>query len=156
MEVLSTLSQYTMVHFACHGFSAYDLSQSSLLLKDASLTISDIASLYIESARFAYLSACHTSTMRAFRLLNESISLSSAILLCGYPSVVSSLWQLMDNHSADVTGDVYKWILQGENGLDFRRSAEGLHKAVRNLRDRTRFAKKTDPLVWASYIHVGI
>ena len=159
-EILSELPQYTIVHFACHGYSADDPSQSSLLLEDwkiAPLTVSDLISLNIESAKFAYLSACHTSAMRDFRLLDESISLSSAIQLSGYPSVVGSLWQVMDSHSAEVARDVYEWILQGEGELDVRRSAEGLHKAVRDLRDRTRFKmKKTDPLVWASFIHVGI
>jgi CHAT domain len=158
MEILSELSQYTIVHFACHGHSADDPSQSSLLLEDwktSPLTVSDLLSLNIESAKFAYLSACHTSTTRNFRLLDESISLSSAIQLCGYPSVVGSLWQLMDNHSAEVAKDIYEWILH-EGELDFRRSAEGLHKAVYGLRDRTRHKMKTDPLVWASFIHVGI
>ena len=70
-----------------------------------------MTSLNIESAKFAYLSASHTSAMRDFRLL-ESISLSSAIQLSGYPSVAGSLWQLMDSHSAEVARDLYKWILQ--------------------------------------------
>ena len=161
-EVLSELPQYTIVHFACHGYSADDPSQSSLLLEDwkiAPLTVSDLTSLNIESAKFAYLSACHTSAMRNFRLLDESISLSSAIQLSGYPSVVGSLWQVIDSHSAEVARDVYEWILK-EGELDVRRSAEGLHKAVRDLRDRTRIKlgshTKSDPLVWASYIYIGI
>jgi tetratricopeptide (TPR) repeat protein len=158
MEALSELPQYTIVHFACHGYSADDPSQSSLLLEDwkiAPLTVSDLTSLNIRSAKFAYLSACHTSAMQNFRLLDESISLSSAIQLSGYSSVVGSLWQVMDSHSVEVARDIYKWILR-EGELDFRRSAEGLHRAVRDLRDRKRFKTKTDPLVWASFIHVGI
>jgi CHAT domain-containing protein len=155
MEVLSTLSRYTMVHFACHGYCADDPSQSSLLLKDGSLTVADLASLNIDSAKFAYLSACHTSTMRNFNLLDESISLSSAIQLCGYPSIVGSLWQVGDNLSSDIARNIYEWILD-ESGFDFRRTAEGLHRAVRDLRDMTRFASKTDPLIWASFIYIGI
>ena len=159
MDVLSKLSQYTIVHFTCHGHSAHDPSQSSLLLEDwkiSPLTVSDLASLNIESGKFAFLSACFTSTMRHSRLLDESINLSSALQLCGYPSVVSSLWHLRENYSAEVARDVYKWILQGESELDFRRSAEGLHNAVRDLRERTRFRETTDPLIWASFIHIGI
>ena len=158
-ETLSALPQYTIAHFACHGYSADDPSQSSLLLQDwkiSPLTVSDLISLNIESAKFAYLSACHTSAMRYFKLMDESISLSSAIQLSGYPSVVGSLWQLADNRSAEVAREVYKWIIQGEGELDVRRSAEGLHRAVCDLRDRTRFMRKTDPLVWASFIHIGI
>jgi CHAT domain-containing protein len=157
-EALSELSQYAIVHFACHGYSADDPSRSSLLLEDwktAPLTVSDLTALNIESAKFAYLSACHTSTTKNFRLLDESISLSSAIQLSGYPSVVGSLWQVDDNHSAKVARDVYAWIL-GDGRLDVQRSAEGLHKAVHGLRDRMRFRRKNDPLAWAPFIHVGI
>jgi len=154
-DVLSELPKHTIVHFACHGHSEDDPSQSSLLLEDwkiRPLTVTDLMSLNIESAKFAYLSACHTSAMQNFRLLDESISLSSAIHLLGYPSIVASLWQIMDSHSAEVTKDVYAWISE-EGRLDPRRAAEGLHRAVCDLRNRTR---KQDPLVWAPFIHVGI
>jgi CHAT domain-containing protein len=162
-EVLSQLPKHAIVHFACHGYPADDPSQSSLLLEDwktASLTVSDLVSLNIESAKMAYLSACHTSTTRDIRLLDESISLSSAIQLSGYPSVVGSLWQVIDSHSAEVAKDIYAWILDGGNGLDTQRSAEGLHRAIRILRGKTRTASRSimmnDPLVWAPYIHIGI
>jgi hypothetical protein len=157
VDVLSKLPQFGVVHFSCHGISAEDPSQSSLLLKDwknSPLTVSDLTSLNIESPKFAFLSACHTSAMRDIRLLDESIHLSSAIQLSGYPSVVGSLWEVGD-HSAHVATVVYEWILS-EGGINAERAAEGLHKAVRDLRDRTRVRERHDPLIWAPYIHVGI
>ena len=102
-EVLSELPKHTIVHFACHGYPADDPSQSSLLLEDWKMHLSlfqILSSLNIKSAKLAYLSACHTSATRDFHLLDESISLSSAIQLSGYPSVVGSLWQVRDSHSA--------------------------------------------------------
>jgi CHAT domain len=163
MEVLSELPQNTIVHFACHGYLADDPSQSSLLLEDwktGSLTVSDLVSLNIQYAKLAYLSACHTSSTRDFRLVDESINLSSAVQLSGYPSVVGNLWNVNDSHSAEVAMHVYAWILEGDGGFDARRSAEGLHKAVRILRERThiklRSSIESDPLVWAPYTHVGI
>jgi hypothetical protein len=169
-DVLSELPKHAIVHFACHGYPADDPSQSGLLLEDwktTSLTVSDLASLNTESAKLAYLSACHTSATRDFGLLDESINLSSAIQLSGYLSVVSSLWQVGDNDSAEVAKNVYEWILEGGGRLDTQRSGEGLHRAVRILRDKTRSivglrdktrskSRKNDPLVWAPYIHVGI
>jgi CHAT domain-containing protein len=116
--IISELPRYTIVHFSCHGNTSNDPSQSHFLLEDLPLTVSDIISLNIESAKFAYLSACHTSGMRNFRLLDESINLSSAIQLCGYPSVVGSLWTVPDEHSAKVARDVYGWILRENGGLD--------------------------------------
>ena len=62
-EVLSELPKHTIAHFACHGYCALDPSQSSLLLEDVSLTVSDLVLLNIEAAKLAYLSACHTSAI---------------------------------------------------------------------------------------------
>jgi len=159
MAVLSELSEYTIVHFTCHGHSAHDPSQSSLLLEDwkvSPLTVSDLASSNSASGKFAFLSACFTSTMRHSGLLDESINLSSALQLCGYPSVLSGLWHLRENHAVEVARTVYEWILKGRGELDLQRSAEGLHKAARDLRERTRFNGRTDPVSWASFIHTGI
>jgi len=161
--VLAELPKHSIIHFACHGYPAVDPSQSSLLLDDwrnEPLTVSDLIALNITSAKFAFLSACHTSSMRNFNLLDESITLSSAIQLSGYPSVVSSLWQISDDHSVKITREIYAWILNKDGGFDTLQSAEGLHKAVSILRENTRFKKgkimRNDPLIWASYIHVGI
>lgn len=157
-QALSELPKHAIAHFSCQGFSSYNPSQSSLLLEDwkiGPLTVSDLTSLNMEFASLAYLSACHTSAMRNLDLLDEPISLSSAIQLAGYPSVVGSLWQVGDSRSAEVARHVYRWIL-GDVEFDARRAAEGLHKAVRCLRDQTRFHSECDPLAWASYIYVGI
>jgi tetratricopeptide (TPR) repeat protein len=161
-EVLSELPKYTIVHFTCHRDLADDPSQSHLLLEDwktAPLTVSDLISLNMESAKLAYLSACHTSATRDFRLLDKSINLSSAIQLSGYPSVVGSLWQVIESDSVKIAKDAYAWILEGGE-LDTQRSGEGLHQSVRTLREKTRSMSrstmKNDPLVWAPYIHIGI
>ena len=79
-EVLLELPNNTIVHFACHGYSADNPSQSFLLLKEP-LTVSDLTSLNIEFAKFSYLSTCHASAMRNLDLLDESISLSSVTQL---------------------------------------------------------------------------
>lgn len=150
-EVLFELPEAGIVHFACHGFSAQDPSQSGFYLKEwkaSPLTVSDLTSVNSKSTKFAYLSACHTSAMRDPQLLDESITLSSAIQLSGYPSVVGSLWWVEDIHSAQVAKDVYEWMLD-DAGINERHAAEGLRNAVRALRDRTRFAKRP-------YIHIGI
>ena len=157
-EILYELPKCSIVRFTCHGYSARDPSQSSLLLEDwetEPLTVLDLTSLNIESAKFAYLSACHTSTTRDTKLLDESINLTSAIQLSGYPAVVGSLWQVTDDHSVEVAKEVYKWSLE-ETEFDVRRTAEGLHKATWNLREKTYIRSRSDPLIWAPYIHVGI
>jgi hypothetical protein len=163
-EVMTILPHHSIVHFACHGESLADPSQSRVLLEDwqtASLTVSDLTSLKILSPQFAYLSACHSASIRDGALLEESIHLSSAIQLAGYPSVVGTLWQVQDKYSAQVSEKLYSCMLQGEK-LDTLRSAEGLHKAVRQLRDETRnvegFSRKvsSNPLIWSPYVHIGV
>ena len=158
-QVLSALPQYTIAHFTCHGDSMEDPSASCLLLEDwkeTPLTVADLTSLNTEYAKFSFLSACHSSAGRNYRLLDESINLSSAIQLAGFPSVVGTLWQIDEVNAAEVAVDVYTNMLQGGDGLDFERSAESLHKAVRALRERSRVFGKTLPLVWAPYIHIGV
>ena len=158
LDALSKLPTHAIAHFACHGCSESDPSESNLLLEDwetKPLTVLDFVSLNIGSARFAYLSACHTSAMKNIRLLDESINLSAAIQLSGYPSVVGSLWQVKDSSSAEIARAVYEWILEDSN-FDAERAAEGLHKAVHQLREKTRIMKKHDPLTWAPFMHVGI
>ena len=161
---LSLLQNHQIVHFACHGYSAIDPSQSQILLDDwkiEPLTVSRLTSINFAFPQFAYLSACHTSGQRELNLLDESINLSAAIQLAGFPSVVGTLWQVSDAYAPQVVEIVYSSILQGKK-LDTQRSAEGLHRAVRLLRDRTRsvpgLSRKVpnDPLVWATYIHLGV
>jgi len=164
-NVLLMLREHQIVHFSCHGYSSpVNPSDSRLLLNDwqiSPLTVSDLATLNIELAQLAFLSACHSASSRDFSLLSESINLSSAIQLAGYPSVVGTLWQVTDKHSAEIAKNVYAYILVG-NRLNTELSAESLHRAVCSLRERTRvvpgFTKKGpgDPLIWAPFIHLGV
>ena len=158
-QALSALPQYSIAHFTCHGDLKQDPSSSCLLLedwKDTPLTVADLMSLNTEYAKFAFLSACHSSVGRDFYLLDECINLSSAIQLAGFPCVVGTLWEIDEVNAAEVAVDVYTNMLQGGDGLDFERSAESLHKATRALRERSRIFEKTRPLVWAPYIHIGV
>jgi len=165
VSVLSALRGHQIVHFSCHGYSSsVNPSDSRLLLRDwqiTPLTVSDLTALNIQFAQFAFLSACHSASIRDFRLLSESISLSSAIQLAGYPSVVGTLWHVSDERSVEIAKDVYAGMLVAKK-LDPQRSAESLHHAVRNLRERTRtvpgFRREVpdNPLIWAPFIHLGV
>ena len=139
-RVLSTLAEHGIVHFACHGSSEVDPAESKLLLEDwetTPLTVLDLMSLHIKLARFAYLSACHTSAMKDFCLLDEFINLVSVIQLYGYPAVVGSLWQVEDQRAAKLTKNVYEWILAGDSGFDPRHSGAALHNELHRLREET-------------------
>ena len=163
-QVLSSLRSHQIVHFSCHGYSsAVSPSDSHLLLNDwqiSPLTVSDLTTLNIPLPQFAFLSACHSASSKDFNLLSESINLSSAVQLAGYPSVVGTLWQVGDKQSAELAKELYRQMLIGGK-LDIEYSADSLHHAVCKLREKTRipgFGKiaADTPLVWAPYIHIGV
>jgi CHAT domain-containing protein len=94
--------------------------------------------------------------------MDESIHLCSAVQLAGFPSVIGSLWNVVDAEAAQVAVDVYSWMLKGGTTLQTHKSAESLHDAVLKLRERTRSVLQfqrgnlSDPLIWATYVHVGV
>lgn len=164
-EVLDELAKHQLVHFSCHGVSNTDPSKSMLLLIDwkaRPLTVSDIASLNIEGGQFAYLSACDTARGLDIRLLDESINLAVAMQLAGYPSVVGTLWQVLDKTAAVVAERVYSWLFRAPGCLQIQNAAEALHHAIRVVREETRgmggSERKvpSDPFFWAPYVHVGV
>lgn len=160
-QVISQIQKSQIIHFACHGHSSDDdPSKSALLLADWQsnpLTVADIIALKIEHAEFAYLSACHAANNQAIQLMDEGIHLAGACQLAGFSHVVGTLWQVDDKQSAALATDVYGAMLHDSGRLDVRKSADGLHKGVRHLRNLTMQARvsKSDPLVWAPYIHIG-
>lgn len=163
-QVLDMLKEHQIVHFSCHGYSSSDPSQSKILFSDwetSPLTVADLTTLNLPSPQFGFLSACHTASTRNLELLDESINLSSAMQLAGYPSVVGTLWQVNDEQMAELSQKVYRRMWDGTK-LDTRRSAEALHFAMRSLRDEMRnisgFPRRfaPDPLVWAPYVHIGV
>lgn len=164
-NVRSHLRDATIAHFSCHGeYNPSDPCKSGLLLQDDSLSVADITCMSQNRAQLAYLSGCHTANHRVDKLLDESIHLSGACQIAGYPYVVGSLWQINDEHSADVAKTVYRFMLKENAGINSSKAAEGLHWAVRKLRDETRkipgLLKATieledNPFIWAPYIHSG-
>jgi CHAT domain len=101
----------------------------------------------------------NTSRGEESRLLDESINLVSAIQLAGYPSVVGTLWE----ESGRIAQGVYSWMVRDGRKFRFESAAEGLHRAVRELREETRRTParlgntcQNDPMKWAPYLHVGI
>jgi len=161
----SFVLEYHIAHFACHGFSSsVEASQSALLLADwetLPFTISDIIKLKPRNPQLAFLSACHSARLEQFNLLDEYVNLSSGMLLAGYPSVIGTLWSIVDRKSPDVSLEVYQGMLEGDC-VNTRRAAVALHSVTRQLRNTTRivpgFKRKTDsdPRLWAGYLYLGI
>jgi CHAT domain-containing protein len=163
--VFKHLSSCQIVHFACHGQSDYfKPSQSCLLLEDWKmypLSVAYITSLNLKDAQFAYLSACQAADSGQDALLDEGIHLTGACQLAGFPRVVGTLWAIDDSRSVEVATSVYSSLMHG-GGVDVSKAAEGLHWAIRKLREDTgvnvssRRIPEGDPFIWAPYIHMGM
>lgn len=162
-QVLDALEYSQIGIFGCHG-EADDSnpSKSRLLLQDwqrDALTVSDLVSLRSKRSQLAILSACHSANNPNLELLDETIHLTSALQIAGFPRVIGNLWQARDLESTELMENIFTGLSEGEYGkIDLEKVAEALHKGLRILRDKTRIVKGTKmqfphkPLIWAPYI----
>ena len=164
-DVVSNLRSCQIAHFACHGeSSSVNPSHSCLLLKDwktKPLSVADVVSLKLENAQLVYLSACHAAQNRDVRLFDEGIHIAAGFQLAGFPYVIGTLWQVSDLHSAEFAKNVYDWMLANGDRVDVSKSAEAVHHAARLKRryatyPRTSRDVSDEPIIWASYIHLGL
>ncbi|MFE7272974.1 CHAT domain-containing protein [Streptomyces sp. NPDC057623] len=154
--VLAELPGRAVVHFACHGDHDHrDPSASRLLLHDhehSPLTVAALAGTDLEGAQLAYLSACHTALNAAGHLLDESLHLTGAFQLAGFPGVVGTLWTVDDEVAVDIAEDFYSALLDPRGGtLDLGRAAHALHRAARRQRD----LYPRTPSLWAAHLYTG-
>ncbi|MES5818807.1 CHAT domain-containing protein [Streptomyces sp. RG80] len=155
-EVLGLLPGCPVAHFACHGDSfAEDPSQHRLLLHDhaaAPFTVEALASVRLEHARLAYLSACATAVSYDGVLADEAMHLTSAFQLCGFRHVIGTLWPVVDDTAVDFAEAFYRALRPAPGQApDPDRSPHALHTAVRALRA----ALPGSPSLWASHVHTG-
>jgi len=153
--VVGRIDQSAIVHFGCHGLNdALDPSQSRLLFHDHQsnpLTIGTLSSIRLAKAQLAYLSACDTAIQGSLDLIDEFIQLSTAFQLLGFPQVVGTLWEIMDDFAAEVARDFYSQLVTEDGGIDTSKAAQALHYATLNARSRAPGA----PSLWAAYTHAG-
>ncbi|MGW3115321.1 CHAT domain-containing protein [Streptomyces sp. NPDC001091] len=156
--VLAALPAHPYVHFACHGVSEPDDPSSARLLvhdhREHPLTVRHISRLELPDARLAVLSACETAR-GAERLADESIHITSAFQIAGYPHAIGTLWPVHDAVAVRVTRSLYRRLRGGHGaegeGLDADRAALALHHAVRECRT----AFPGSPSLWAAHVHSG-
>jgi CHAT domain-containing protein len=134
-----------------------DPSRSKLLLTDhdtAPLTVISLAPVKLDHAQLAYLSACRTAITDNAKLIDESIHLTSAFQLAGFPQVIGTLWDIEDEGAATIATDFYEHLTTDvpvPGNLDSRRAAHALHEVTLALRDRL----PGRPSLWAAYTHSG-
>jgi CHAT domain-containing protein len=135
-RALDALNAHQWVHLACHGMPNREKPfESSFMMRDGPLTITDIIRPRLQIPEFAFLSACHT-TVGYESSPDESIHLAAAMQFSGFRSVIGSMWSVDDEVVGQIVSAFYDNMIDGSGKLDCRRAAVALHKAVKKLRKK--------------------
>jgi CHAT domain-containing protein len=156
-ETLDTLdlSQYSILHFATHGFfdpknpeqSGFVLSMVDLTgrVQDGFITMQDVYRLHAP-VDLVVLSACRTGLGKDVR--GEGlIGLTRGFMYAGASSVVASLWKVDDEATAELMKQFYTNMLQKD-----MRPAEALRSAQNTLRQNPEWQS---PHFWAGFVLQG-
>lgn len=153
-EVSRALDGCSWAHFACHGVQDFgDAMKSSFLLHDGSLGMSEIASKRLTRGRFAFLSCCQAAVGME-QLPGEAMHLAAALQFAGFPSVIATLWSIMDEDAPVVAEEVYRYLFREKRKKipDVTEAAAALNFAVRALRRN----RKVTVNRWAAFMHTGV
>lgn len=132
-----------VVHIACHGlFRADNPMFSSLKLHDGWLTATEVMELDLDGS-LVTLSACESGINEVFAG-GEIIGLTRAFLGAGASTLVSSMWLVQDETTADLMDDFYARL----------RDREGPAAALRGAQLALR-EEHPHPHYWAPFVLVG-
>ncbi|KAH7320326.1 CHAT domain-containing protein [Rhizoctonia solani] len=149
--VLDTMEGYDWIHLACHAHqNLKDPTQSGFFLHDGVLSLAEITQKSFKNKGLAFLSACQTAKGDK-ELADESVHLASGMLIAGYPSVIATMWSIMDVDAPAMAEEVYGQLIK-DGRMDHRDIAKALHIATSAL--RTRIGEK-EFARWVPYIHIG-
>jgi tetratricopeptide (TPR) repeat protein len=161
-QVLETVPESNIVHFACHGSS--DLSNPSdshLLLQRRDggklvidrLSVSRLSTIAAKGrAQIVFLSACSTAEVKAGKLKDEGLHLASAFQVVGFAHVIGSLWSADDDVCVRVAEIFYSYLTRsGTAEFSNKCVAMALRSAVMQI--RADFPQ--NPSVWVPFVHFG-
>lgn len=176
--ILNDLQSCKVFHFAGHGQSyPAEPDQSCLLLQDwqtSPLTVAEFRDSRPrdQAARpfLGYLSACSTGASDEKGLADEGIHLISSLQLAGFRHVVGTLLEVSDQHCVKMAEVFYETLR--DRGMTDEAVCQGLHRATRELRDRSLKGKSghrkafciDDGVTrgtlmdyhWVPYVHFGV
>jgi len=144
--------QFGYIHLAVHAFSSDNPDHASLVVlrdpshgEDGFIQASEIVQMRIP-AKLVVLSACETQVGPIQG--EEGVSaLSTAFLLAGARTVVSTLWSIEDQAALVLMKAFYKHLGGGES------PADSMAKAKREL--LSTYGSKSAPLYWAGFVVQG-
>ncbi|CAE6460116.1 unnamed protein product, partial [Rhizoctonia solani] len=149
--VLDAMEQHEWVHLACHAHqNVSDPTKSGFFLHDGTLDLAAINRRSFKNKGLAFLSACQTAAGDE-KLPDEAIHLASGMLMAGYPSVIATMWSVVDDDAPFVADKVYAQLMP-DGRIGNGEAGKALHHAVAVLREEVgekEFGR------WVPYIHIG-
>ncbi|CAE6488848.1 unnamed protein product [Rhizoctonia solani] len=149
--VLDAMEHHDWVHLACHAHqNISDPTRSGFFLHDGTLDLAAINRRSFKNKGLAFLSACQTAKGDE-ELPDEAIHLASGMLMAGYPSVIATMWSIMDDDAPFVADKVYAELMK-DRRVGSGEAGKALHQAVTALRNKVgekEFGR------WVPYIHIG-
>ncbi|KAF6835976.1 hypothetical protein CMUS01_05571 [Colletotrichum musicola] len=162
--VLEKISDFSFVHFACHGSSIDSNPNNSglLLVKDGrstNLTIADLEAVELREGSVAYLSACSTAEQTDGKLAGEAIHLANSFQALGFQHVIGTMWGANDAAAGEIAKRFYAKLgfLAGLNETEVEGRfdvATALHEAVKEY--SLTCQGPDGVLKWGPFIHVGV
>lgn len=161
--VTAALAGATTIHFATHAvLDDADPSSSFLALDDGQrkgkLRVADIYDLHLRS-RLVVLSACRTGLGK---ITGDGVSgMSRAFFYAGAGSVLSTLWDIADQPTAEFLPRVYEGLAAGQTTSAALRSAQlSMLRDLRRGKIRVATASgmvalRPDPAYWAAFSLAG-
>jgi CHAT domain-containing protein/tetratricopeptide (TPR) repeat protein len=167
-RVHGDLSDYAVLHFACHGdFARREPRDAALLLApngadSGRLGVRDVLELELD-ANLTILSACSTARGRGFSSDGEQ-SLARAFLVAGSRAVIATLWPVVDKPTSEIMGDFHKSVgtaaASSAPDADFAARLRDAKLQVRRraTSDKSKAASTDDaaPTLWAGFVYYGI
>ncbi|KAK0433460.1 CHAT domain-containing protein [Armillaria borealis] len=152
--VLVNLPTHPWVHFGCHGtFDPIRPFQSCFILNGGQrLTLPAIMRSRSPQGEFAFYSACNTASSPD-QTSGEVVNLASAMEVCGFRSVVGTLYPIHDDFAANVCREFYK----SARSRGWTDAAYSLKDCILELRRKMwEEAEELGIRKWIAYIHIGV
>ena len=114
-EFLRELPSYTIVHLYSHARADSTGAEPALYFYDSLLTLSELQTLDKLQARLIVLTACETGAGKQMK--GEGVfSLARGFAAAGIPSTVTTLWEIDEKATYQLTELFYKYLKEGNTG----------------------------------------
>jgi len=165
-EVQTLLSDFNILHAACHGTAdPKDPFQSCLKLFNQrtaqptdvmnvdKLTVARVSNVTTSNSILAFLRACSTRETIRSDLLDEGLDVATAFQVAGFPHVIGTLWPAYNSVSSKLAESFYERLSQFPEGGPL--SNHNIALAFLMSTNPRELDADGLPLKWAAFIHQG-